>query len=56
MKAINIKWDVDDSDDLETLPTEMDIPSDIDEEDITDYLSDMTGYCLIGYCLDKTLS
>lgn len=47
MKATNIKWDVDDENELEDLPTEIIIPSNIedDEEAISDYLSDVTGFC-----------
>lgn len=52
MKAINIKWDVDFEEDLESLPTEIEIPDWIEEDDydaIDDYLSDVTGYCHNGY-------
>lgn len=50
MKAINIKWDVDYDADGEALPTEIDIPADLeDEEDIADYLSDLTGFCHEGF-------
>ena len=47
MKAINIKWDVDYEEELENLPTEIEIPNNIDIEDdvISDYLSDVTGFC-----------
>ena len=47
MKAINIKWDVDTEEELEDLPTEIEIPNNIDIEDdvISDYLSDVTGFC-----------
>lgn len=56
MKAINIKWDTDgDMDLLNELPTEIEIPEDmtdedeIDEEEISDYLSDETGFCHNGF-------
>lgn len=56
MKAVDIEWDVDCKDDLKNLPTEVDIPYDItDEDDISDYLSDLTGFCHKGYILDKEL-
>lgn len=55
MKAINIKWDTDgDVELLKSLPTEMDIPeylidenTDVDgyEEDISDWLSSQVGFC-----------
>lgn len=56
MKAINIEWDTDhenlDNKAGEVLPTEIDIPAGIsDEEEISDYLSDLTGYCHKGFQL-----
>ena len=57
-KATNILWDVDDENDgtreeiLEHLPTEMEIPDNIDDDDIGDYLSDETGYCHFGFVLE----
>lgn len=53
MKAINIKWDTDgDMEVLKQLPTEIEIPADMtDEEEISDYLSDVTGFCHYGYDL-----
>ena len=49
MKAINIKWDVDYEEELENLPTEIDIPNNIDIDAISDYLSDITGFCHYGF-------
>lgn len=51
MKAINIDWDVDEENELETLPAEINIPEDLedDEEAISDYLSDVTGFCHKGF-------
>lgn len=50
MKAINIKWDVDYEEQLENLPKEMEIPEGMtNEEDISDYLSDETGFCHNGF-------
>lgn len=62
MKAINIKWDVDYPEDLENLPKEIEIPNDVlgyeDGEDvyeymdeISDYISDVTGFCHFGFDL-----
>lgn len=51
MKAINILWDIDDGDDVQ-LPTEIEIPdsmSGADEDEISDYLSDVTGFCHKGF-------
>ena len=51
MKATNIKWYID-YDDKGDLPTEIEIPDGMtDEDEITDYLSDVTGYCHEGYTL-----
>ena len=55
MRAVNIKWDVDELGDLEYLPTEVEIPSYLitDEsdslEDISDWLSDEYGFCHDGF-------
>lgn len=51
MRAINIKWDTDDTMEvLESLPTKMEIPEDMtDEEDISDWLSNETGFCHNGF-------
>ena len=51
MKAINIKWDIDYVKDLEYLPTEIEIPNGMEDEEISDYLSDVTGFCHEGYQL-----
>lgn len=51
-KAINILWDADSAEELENLPTEMRIPEGMtDEEEISDYLSNETGYCHKGFAL-----
>lgn len=60
MKAINIVWDVDGENNpeeiLESLPTEMKIPAGMtDVDEISDYLSDETGFCHKGFNLVKTL-
>ena len=52
MKATNIEWDVDDEGDLAFLPTEIEIPDEMEDEDeISDYLSDITGFCHKGFNL-----
>lgn len=52
MKAVNIQWDTDgEAKDVE-LPSEIEIPSGmVDDDEISDYLSDMTGYCHLGFNL-----
>jgi len=53
MKATNIEWDVDCPEDLETLPKEVVIPDGMkDEDEISDYLSDLTGFCHKGFYLE----
>ena len=62
MKATNIQWDVDeiDEEDLEkgttsedyaiALPTEIKIPDGMtDKDEISDYLSEQTGFCHFGF-------
>ena len=52
MKAYNIVWDAE-SDVLPTPPTEVEIPEGITEiTEVSDYLSNLTGYCHFGFCLD----
>lgn len=51
--AYNIIWDVDDvdtEDAVDILPSEIKIPDDItDLDEISDYLSDETGFCHFGF-------
>lgn len=61
MRAINIEWDTDDYDEDtitadcvnmldDYLPTEMEIPDGMtDAEEISDWLSDETGFCHKGF-------
>lgn len=51
MKAINIKWDTDgDLEWLYKLPEEIEIPNEMtDEDEISDYISDATGFCHYGF-------
>lgn len=49
-KAIDIIWDTDSEDVM--LPKEIELPDGMEDEDaISDYLSDVTGYCHKGYQL-----
>ena len=49
-KAVNIIWDTD-GEDID-LPTEIDIPEDMDDEDeISDYLSEKIGFCHFGFSI-----
>lgn len=52
MKAVHVEWDVDNEEDLQSLPTEIEIPDGMtDEDEISDYLSEMTGFCHRGFSL-----
>lgn len=55
MKAVNIQWDTDgDQELLKELSTEIDIPDGMDDEDeISDYISDVTGFCHYGFELEE---
>ena len=62
MKAINVEWDVTDDDltkeeqedVLAELPTEVEIPDDLEDEDeISDWLSDEYGYCHNGFEIEE---
>lgn len=56
MKAVGIEWDFDDGDKTD-LPTEIDIPEGMtDEDEISDYLSDVTGFCHKGFSLRRDFS
>lgn len=58
MKAVKIRWDIDYGDNG-TLPTEIEIPENIvkeatdeygiDDEIISDYITNLTGYCHQGF-------
>lgn len=67
LKAINIKWDTDgDKEILNELPTEMIIPNELEElykkdreyalEEISDWLSDDTGFCHAGFEVVKKIT
>lgn len=50
MKATNIKWDTDgDLILFQELPKTIEIPKDVTKDQISDYLSDQTGFCHFGY-------
>ena len=67
LKTINIKWDTDgDEEVLNELPTEMIIPNELEElykkdreyalEEISDWLSDETGFCHAGFEIEKVIT
>lgn len=52
--ACGIEWDGDEEDDTIELPDEIEIPTGItDEEEISDYISDITGFCHYGFNVKK---
>ena len=54
IKATNILWDVDDEEDLKWLPKEIEIPEAMDnDEDISDYISEQTGFCHAGFEIES---
>ena len=69
LKAINIKWDTEgDMEVLNELPEELIIPDDLEElyknkedreyalEEISDWLSDETGFCHAGFEIEKVIT
>ena len=46
-----IGWDVDEEDEdiLDYLPADIYVPSGIEDEDVADYLSDIFGFCILGF-------
>lgn len=67
LKAINIKWDTDGNKDVfNELPTKMIIPNELEElykkdkeyalEEISDWLSDETGFCHDGFEVVKEIT
>lgn len=51
-KVSQIQWDVECKETLDLLPTEMEIPEWVEDEEISDYLSAVTGFCHKGFVLD----
>ena len=59
MKIINILYDVNSDEDKAFLPNEIEIPAEmigengeVDEDVISDYISDVTGYCHFGFSIE----
>lgn len=50
-KVVNIVWDIKDDEweDEPDVPAEVEVPGDVDEDDISDWLSDEYGYCVESY-------
>ncbi len=43
-RLVKVDWDVDDESDLESLPEVVEVPFDMDDDDISDWLSDEYGF------------
>lgn len=53
MIATNIKWDLEGYEEV-ILPSEIELPDDMtDEDEISEYLSDVTGFCHKGFLLEN---
>ena len=46
--AVDIDWDTDDEEDID-LPSRVEIPFNVDDDEIADYLSDTYGFCVFGF-------
>lgn len=45
-RKVEVEWDVDDEDELDDLPEVVNVPEDICEDDVVDWLSGNYGYCV----------
>lgn len=50
--AVNIKWDMD-GEEVTGLPTRVEIPYFVNEDEIADYLSDEYGFCVFGFDIEQ---
>lgn len=52
-KVVNIDWDIDKEDGYDeeeiVLPSSMDVPDGIPDDQIADYLSNQTGFCVRSF-------
>ena len=53
-RAVNIEWDFDGEEDPPNLPNEVNIPTNVFDEDVADWLSDNFGWCVKSYSLEET--
>ena len=50
-RTVCVEWDTDGMDEEELdLPNEVEVPSDIDDDQVSDWLSDIYGFCVKGWC------
>ena len=50
--AVDIKWDTD-GEQIDDLPTRVEIPFFVDDEEIADFLSDEYGHCVFGFNIEQ---
>ena len=51
MKKVKVDWDIDLDDVNEVkLPTFVEVPETIEDDDVADWLSDEYGWCVNGWC------
>lgn len=46
---VSVEWDTD-GEDVKDLPTIVAVPKEIEDEDVTDWLSDNYGWCVYSWC------
>lgn len=55
-EAIDIDWDVDSEEDLKLLPNKLSLPKEVNPEsleEVSDYITDLTGFCHKGFRLRR---
>lgn len=50
--AVDIEWDTD-GEQINNLPTRVEIPFFVDDDEIADFLSDEYGYCVFGFNIEQ---
>lgn len=55
MKITDIVWDCEELDQDEIgLPSEVEVPDEVEEDEIADWLSDEYGWCVLAYSMPLT--
>lgn len=55
MKITDIVWDCEELDQDEIgLPSEVEVPDEVEEDEIADWLSDEYGWCVLYFCAPLT--
>ena len=50
-RMVYVEWDTD-GEEVDDLPSEVEIPYDVEEDDIADWLSDEFGYCVESFSVE----